>query len=205
MGHDGIYVVARWAFAAALVIGMSGCGSSASVDDSAPADEAVVATETSADDGGQDEDSDSDSEPLGSAGAGSILIGGTEYAFTADVCFSESDFLQVSGPGTREDGVPFYGSISVNTNEDYDDDGVLDVAADVTLEFGIDSAFAQAPDDMASYTASLLETDALAFADFEYELTEDRQVSGSGEITDSNYVDSPSGEYVPFEFSGGCT
>lgn len=205
MHHEGICVVARRAIAVALVIGMSGCGSSAPADESGAADESAVTTKAPSEEGAPDQDSDSDPAPLGGGGAGSIVIGGISYSFTADVCFSEPDFLQVSGPGVRADGVPFYGSISVNTNEDYDDDDVLDVAADVTLEFGADSAFAQTPDDMPSYTASLFETGSFEFADFEYELTEDGQVSGSGEISDSNYVDSPSGEYVPFEFSGGCT
>lgn len=204
MNQERVRTAVRSVGITALVIGLSGCGSSGPIEDAAPAADLVAPIDDSAEEADQDEEIDEDSAPSGGGGAGSIVIDGTVFDFIADLCFSEPDFLQISGPGVGADGVPFYGSISVNTNEDYDDDGVNDAAADVTLRLGAESGFDRSDGDMASYSASVVDSPTFSFAEFEYERAGDGQVNGSGEITDTNYVATASGEYVALEFSGGC-
>lgn len=199
-------VTARRVCLGALFAGLAGCGSGGSNEAATSADVQTSAEEASepiADDA-VEQDEGSDPAPLGGGGAGTIVIDGVTHDFNADVCFSEPDFLQVSGAGVADDGVPFYASISINTNEDYDDDGSLDTAADVTVEFGAETAFDRVPDDMASYSASTLESASFEFAEFEFEIGADGKATGSGEITDTNGIGTAYGTYVPLEFSGGC-
>lgn len=155
------------------------------------------------DDAEQDTDEDQPSQPA--AGRGMIEIAGTPYDFEAEACFESGSFLQISGPGVSADGVLFYGSIDVNEDEDYDEDGTPDPSGTVTLEFGTDSAFGGADDAMASYEATLLIVgDQIDIREFDYDLDGSGNISGSGTITDYNGVETEFNEYVDLKFSGGC-
>ncbi len=182
---------------------VAACGNSADVTDDGVGQSDAGDTSQGSDEGndGQDEQE----VPSGSVvGAGSVVINGNIWNFEADTCFSQGSFLQVSGAGRRVGGAPFYATISVNSEEDYNEDGIPDPTGEVTVEFGTDSARDGAADGEASYVATvLLVGDDLSVEEFEWELDGD-YVTGAGQITDQNGVETDYGEYVTMEFAGGC-
>lgn len=209
------------AAAAALVVSLTACGGS-DTDNGGAADAGDPGqtvsedsgVEPEADDLGDDpaqaesdaeQEADDDQSGQPAAGRGTIEIAGVPYDFEADACFETGSFLQISGPGVSADGVAFYGSISVNEDEDVDEDGTPDPSGTVTLEFGTDSAFGGADDAMASYEATLLVVgDQIDVREFDYELDGSGNISGSGTITDYHGVETEFGEPVALTFSGGC-
>ena len=209
------------AAAAALLVSLAACGGgetqnggSASAGDTGqtvledsgadPAgDDMVEDAAPAGNDAEQSIDDDQSGQPA--AGRGTIEIASIPYDYEAEACFESRSFLQVSGPGVTADGVPFYGSISVNEDEDVDEDGTPDPSGTVTLEFGTDSAFGGADDALASYEATLLVVgDQIDLREFDYELDASGNISGSGTITDFHGVETEFGAYVDFKFSGGC-
>ena len=191
------------AAAAALLVSLAACGGGETeIGGSASAGDTG---QTVLENSGTDQEASDVVEDAAPAGRGTIEIAGIPYDYEAEACFESRSFLQVSGPGVTADGVPFYGSISVNEDEDVDEDGTPDPSGTVTLEFGTDSAFGGADDALASYEATLLIVgDQIDIREFDYELDASGNISGSGTITDFHGVETEFGEYVDFAFSGGC-
>ncbi len=182
---------------AALIFGLLGLLAACGGDD------AAQGTENPGADVLDNADIDADEgDTRSAAGGGSIRAGAIAWPFEGDVCFSDGSFLQVSGSGTRADGVPFFAEIVVNDDEDSDGDGTPDPSGSVILRFGTDSDD-DAADGEADYEATLLVAGTIEVREFEYELV-DGYVTGTGEITDFNGVETEFGEYVALEFEGGC-
>lgn len=156
-----------------------------------------------------------DSASFGS-GSGVITIGGIDYSFEANVCYSQNSGFEAAGPGQTADGVPYWATLStyVATREEMLESGLPQANIDaffgdrdsiesftLEVELGKESLFTSADDSMAEYRIDAF--DVTKADDLSYTI-DGTAMSGSGSVTDGNGVVMDYNETVPVTFSASC-
>ena len=196
----------------ACSVALAACGSDSGSDsDSADGDDPTVAATAPAGgdnqeavDQAESDDASGDSGgdvTFGSGGGGTVTVAGVAYTFEADICFYQDSGYEISGPGVDPDGLPAWVSVGGSNDTDYDGDGTPDEEISVSVRVGATSLGESAPDDQPSFSAS--NVSGISGEEITFERT-DNSVSGSGTMTDNNYVAANFNEPVPFEFQAGC-
>lgn len=134
-------------------------------------------------------------------GQGTIVIGDVTYAFGADFCEFASDSVFVEGVGVSTAGQAFIAGV-VFQRFDFDNDGVVDVEFDVSVESipRDDQDFNDLPDFFAAKVDS---ADFTEGEDLTYSITATR-LSGAGPIGDLNGVAAPIDQTLPMTFEVEC-
>lgn len=134
-------------------------------------------------------------------GQGTIVIDGVTYAFGADFCEFASDAVFIEGVGVSSAGQAFVAGV-VFQRFDFDNDGVVDVEFDVSVESipRDDQDFDDLPDFFAAKVES---ADFTEGEDLTYSITTTR-LSGGGPIGDLNGVAVPFDQTVSMTFDVEC-
>ena len=200
------------ALATLLIFAASACGGDSEGADSSgtgtgtdanPADAsetAPAAESNDAEPGDAGSDQESAADAPSSSGGGTITMGDLSYSYAAETCFDAPGFVQIDGPVTNpgEFGDAEI-SISANTSDDIDDDGIADITADIAIEH----ADATAP-DLYSFRMSF-STDPEGINEGEIDFAIDgSSIAGTGTMLDSNGLLVPFGETMPFSFEASC-
>lgn len=211
----------RHVFSVVLVtmFALSACGSedsaSSSADEPASGGDATstgdAATSTDADEASADADeasadadiaNDDSADPgvTRASGGGVVTIDGVAYTFDTEICLFEESAFVIVGPGSDPNGDPAYVDIGGSSDTDYDLDGQPDEEIMVNVEVGA-TQMGMGTEDQPSFSASALEGTTAEQITFERTVN---SVSGSGTMTDNNYVAAEFDEPIPFEFEASC-
>ena len=134
-------------------------------------------------------------------GQGTIVIDGVTYAFGADFCDFASDSVFIEGVGVSSAGRAFIVGV-VFQQFDFDNDGVVDVEFDVSVESIPDDD--QDFDDLPDFFAAKVDSaDFTEGEDLTYSIT-DTRLTGGGPISDLNGVAAPLDQTVPMTFEVSC-
>ena len=189
-----------------LLLILSACGGESEVATNPGADvleRASVDADNQPDTGVEPED-----VTVGS-GDGMVAVGDISYELVTSVCFAQPGNFSAEGFG-RSDGEfgDAWISISADTNEDYDDDGIADVTADVTIEHGKTDGFGgaayDAPDLYATRLQFSTQPEGINPGSLTF-LISGSTIDGAGEVSDANGVLIPFGETLPFTFTATCS
>ncbi len=161
------------------------------------------------------ENAESMAQAFSEDGSGTVTVNGETIQFTSELCFAGQDDFTIDGMGTAPDGTPVWVSISHTDDSraemlEYMDEDMVEmlygdadriVNSSVAIDFGRDSLFGDAPDDQPSYNGM-----SGQFAgDAEVVLTvSGDSVSGSGMVTDYNYVAGDWDTFFPVEVQASC-
>ncbi|MFT6292720.1 MAG: hypothetical protein ACJAR2_003339 [Ilumatobacter sp.] len=198
------------ALATLLILTASACGSdSEGADSSGTGADAnpVEASETEpaaepndAEPGDAGSDQESAADAPSSPGGGTITMGDLSYSYAAETCFDAPGFVQIDGPVTNpgEFGDAEI-SISANTSEDIDDDGIADITADIAIKH----TDATAPDLYSFRMSFSTEPDGINEGAIDFAI-DGSSIAGTGTMLDSNGLLIPFGETMPFSFEASC-
>jgi len=196
------------ALATLLVVAASACGGGSEGADSSSADaNPSDASETDPtagpsdpDPGDAGSDQESSADAPSASGGGTITMGDLSYSYAAETCFSSPGFVQIDGPVTNpgEFGDAEI-SISANTIDDIDDDGIADITADI----GIKHTDATAPDLYSFRLSFSTQPEVINEGEIDF-VIDGSSISGTGTMLDSNGLLIPFGETMPFSFEASC-
>jgi hypothetical protein len=176
---------------------LSGCGSdSGSTAPDAVADDTVADDTEASDvdsgdtdsgdtDSGDTDSGDTDSGDTSGSGGGTVTIDGAVYTFEADfMCLAGDDFIVLKGPGTGPDGGPVWVDIE-SSSDDAENGGEPDEGIIVAVSVGVNEIGQSSPDGQPDFYAN--NSGIPLGQEVTFERT-DNSVSGSGFMTDDNYV-----------------
>ena len=161
------------------------------------------------------ENAEAMAEAFGDAGSGTVTVEGETISFTSEICFAGQGDFSIDGLGTASDGTPVWVSISHSDDSRAELLEVMDesmvemlygdaeriIDSSVSIDFGRDELFGDAPDDQPSFNATSSQFAGEAVVEL---VVNGDSVSGSGMATDYNYVAGDWDTFFPVEVQASC-